>query len=78
MKKLKADMSGFCRHSGMHEKCWGEWETPSVVVRCECDCHKGQMRQTDSVERVIVPKIVPKVKKQVNTSVVPKVLVKKS
>lgn len=59
-KKVKADMSGFCRFNDevAHRMCRGEWETPSVIVRCECPGHE------QVVEQVVARVIVPKVKRQ--------------
>lgn len=49
MKKHVEDISGHCSGGALtgHQTCWGEWETPSAVVRCRCECH---------VKKVVVPK----------------------
>lgn len=49
-KRAVEDMSGFCRFpdssQNSHRHCQSEWETPSALVTCQCECHK----------RVLVPK----------------------
>lgn len=51
-KKLVDDMSGWCRHSGQHGVCRGQWETPSSIVTCICPCHGDGVQQDIGAIRV--------------------------
>lgn len=60
MKKQKADQSGFCRHSGHHHLCSAQWETPTVIVTCDCACHaRLDEDKVAKVKRKVVPKTLP-------------------
>jgi hypothetical protein len=47
-----------------------EWETPSVIGVCRCECHKGTVEKAKKV-------IVPKVSKEKSAQVGARVLVPK-
>lgn len=51
VKKRVDSMTGHCSPgSPTHHLCRMEWETPSVIGVCKCECHKR-------VEKKIVPKV---------------------
>ena len=59
-KPTKPDQSGFCRHSKLHHLCHHYFETPRVILVCDCKCH-GLPRQNGKVMKpkggkVMVPK----------------------
>ncbi len=55
--------SGLCRSGAAHRACRVTWETPSVVVRCDCACHlvvvkKGLVINKTPVQGKVVMKKV--------------------
>lgn len=61
MKKLVDDMSGFCRHSGIHNLCHESWETPSAIVVCACECHQEVVKKPAIlVKKKAVKKVLTK------------------
>lgn len=71
VKKRVPSRSGHCAvGSPTHRLCWGEWETPSVIGVCQCECHKEVVEQTKKV-------IVPKVSKEKSAKASARVLVPK-
>lgn len=78
-KKVVASLSGHCgtgdASSGGHGLCREWWETPSVVAKCRCECHKMMEAK---VERKIVAKSMGKARTGMKAEANAKVLVKKS